>query len=179
MTVEISSWIAFRHQLLGVEHALANIGGRCARSRVAAGPSDARVLRYRLIHPELLAVLGAVGHGARVLIADGNYPVGTAISSRAARVLLNLAPGVVAVPQVLEAVLDAVAVEAVTVMQPPASEPTPGVFADVERLLPHLPLERLDRFAFYEAARSDDLALVVATGERRLYANVLLALGAC
>lgn len=137
------------------------------------------MLRYRLIHPELLAALGAAGHGARVLIADGNYPVSTAVSSRAARVLLNLAPGVVAVPQVLEAVLDAVAVEAVTVMQPPASEPTPEVFADVERLLPRLPLERLDRFAFYEAARSDDLALVVATGERRLYANVLLTLGAC
>lgn len=135
------------------------------------------MLRYRLIHPEMLSVLAAAGHGSRVLIADGHYPVSTGVSPRAARVSLNLEPDVPTVPQVLEVVLDALVVEAVTVMQPPASEPTPEVFADFERLIPELPLERLDRFAFYEVARSDDLALVVATGERRVYANVLLTIG--
>jgi L-fucose mutarotase len=39
------------------------------------------------------------------------------------------------------------------------------------------PAQRLDRFAFYAAARSEDVALVIATGERRVYANVLLTLG--
>ncbi len=135
------------------------------------------MLRYRLIHPEMLSVLAAAGHGSRVLIADGHYPVSTGVSERAARVSLNLAPDIPTVTQVLDVVLDALVVEAVTVMQPPTSEPTPEIFADFERLLPDLSLERLDRFAFYETARSDDLALVVATGDQRVYANVLLTVG--
>jgi L-fucose mutarotase len=35
----------------------------------------------------------------------------------------------------------------------------------------------MDRFAFYAAARGDDVALVVATGEQRVYANLLLTIG--
>jgi len=38
-------------------------------------------------------------------------------------------------------------------------------------------LEPLERFTFYETASSDDVALVVATGEQRLYANLLLTIG--
>ena len=32
------------------------------------------MLRTKLLHPELLATLGAVGHGSQVLITDGNFP---------------------------------------------------------------------------------------------------------
>jgi L-fucose mutarotase len=32
------------------------------------------VLTTRLLHPQILAALGEAGHGATVLIADGNYP---------------------------------------------------------------------------------------------------------
>jgi RbsD / FucU transport protein family. len=32
------------------------------------------MLKTRLLHPEILAALGEAGHGAQVLIADGNYP---------------------------------------------------------------------------------------------------------
>lgn len=135
------------------------------------------MLRYRLIHPEMLSVLAMAGHGSRVLIADGHYPVSTGVSSRATRISLNLAPDVPTVSQVLEVVLDAVVVEAIAVMEPPASEPAPEVFAEFQRLLPEFSLDRLDRFAFYEAARSEDLAMVVATGERRVYANVMLTMG--
>ena len=35
------------------------------------------MLKYRLLHPELLRALGEAGHGARVLVADGNYPLVT------------------------------------------------------------------------------------------------------
>ncbi|WP_333771874.1 RbsD/FucU domain-containing protein [Streptomyces sp. IBSBF 2435] len=35
----------------------------------------------------------------------------------------------------------------------------------------------MDRFPFYDAARAPDTALVIATGDRRTYANLLLTLG--
>jgi L-fucose mutarotase len=134
------------------------------------------VLRYRLIHPEVLAALAAAGHGSRVLVADGHYPVSTGVAPSATRVFLNLAPDVPSTPEVLEVLLDAIVVESATLMQPPASDPEPTIFEEIEALLVE-PAQRLDRFAFYAAARSEDVALVIATGERRVYANVLLTLG--
>jgi L-fucose mutarotase/ribose pyranase (RbsD/FucU family) len=42
------------------------------------------VLRFPLLHPPLLAALGAAGHGARVLLADANYSHSTNVSPAAA-----------------------------------------------------------------------------------------------
>ena len=39
------------------------------------------------------------------------------------------------------------------------------------------PMERIERFAFYEAGRGRDVALAVATAEQRIYGNVLLTIG--
>ncbi len=135
------------------------------------------MLRYRLTHPEILASLAAAGHGSMVLLADGHYPVSTGVAPTADRVSLNLAPDRPTVPEVLEVLLDAVAVEAATVMQPPDTMGEPEIFTEFSRLLRDCPMERLDRFAFYDAARSRDVALVIGTGERRTYANLLLTLG--
>lgn len=134
------------------------------------------MLRYRLIHPEILSTLAAAGHGATVLLADGHYPVSTATGPAARTVWLNLAPGTVTVTQVLEVMVDVVAVEAATVMQPPAGEPEPAALADFRAVLGQ-PLQGLDRFAFYQAARGPELALAIATGDVRTYANLLLTLG--
>ena len=38
-------------------------------------------------------------------------------------------------------------------------------------------MEIMERFAFYDACRSTDLAVLVATGEDRIYANLLLTVG--
>jgi uncharacterized membrane protein YqgA involved in biofilm formation len=38
-------------------------------------------------------------------------------------------------------------------------------------------LERLGRFEFYDMARGPDLVLAIATGEQRIYANLLLTIG--
>jgi len=135
------------------------------------------MLRYKLVHPEILGALASAGHGSRVLIADGHYPFVTAAGPNATHVFLNLTPGKLSVTDILEPVADAFPVEAATVMRPPATEPTPEVFAEFGALLPGLELEHLDRFAFYDAARSDDVALVIASGDTRTYANVLLTLG--
>ena len=136
------------------------------------------MLRYTLIHPEILAALASAGHGSRVLIADGHYPFVTASGPNATHVFLNLTPGRLTVTEVLAAVVDAAPIEAAAVMQPPPELPTPEIFGEFEELLPDgTPIEHLGRYGFYEAAKTDDVALVVATGEQRTYANILLTLG--
>jgi L-fucose mutarotase len=135
------------------------------------------MLRLPLIHPPLLAALGAAGHGARLLIADANYSHSTNISPRADLIHLNVRPGLVTVDQVLEPVLASIPVEAVTVMRPDDGS-TPAVFSRYRELLGDgLPLQPLGRLDFYAACRERDLALCVATGDDRLYANVLLTVG--
>lgn len=134
------------------------------------------MLQGTLIHPEILAALGRAGHGARVLIADGNYPFSTGANPRAAHVFLNLSPGVLTVTEVLRALASAIPIEAASVMMPDG--PEPPIFEEFRPLLPAgVRLDPLERFAFYTAARGEDLALVVATGEQRIYANILLTIG--
>ena len=135
------------------------------------------MLRSPLIHPPLLAALGAAGHGARVLIADANYSHSTNVYPGAALIHLNVRPGLVTVDQVLEPVVDLVPVESVSVMQPDDGS-TPEAFARYRELLGDgLPLQPLGRLEFYAACREADLAVCVATGDDRLYANVLLTVG--
>jgi L-fucose mutarotase len=42
---------------------------------------------------------------------------------------------------------------------------------------PATPLRELERFEFYAACREPDLAVCVAPGDDRLYANILLTVG--
>lgn len=134
------------------------------------------MLQYPLLHPEILAALGTAGHGAQILIADGNYPLVTRSHPAARRVYLNLAPDMLKVKDVLRAVAGATPIEAAHVMVPDSGA-EPAIFAEFRELLPGLELQALGRFAFYDAARGPDLALAVATGERRVYANILLTIG--
>jgi L-fucose mutarotase len=135
------------------------------------------MLKYQLLHPEILAALGGAGHGSKVLIADGNYPFATRASPSARRVYLNLAPGLVTVTDVLRVLVGAIPIEAAEVMVPESGE-EPTIFKDFRSILPKdLTLKKLGRFEFYNAARDLDTALVVSTGEQRIYANLLLTIG--
>lgn len=134
------------------------------------------MLTYPLLHPEILAALGAAGHGAQVLIADGNYPLATRSHPAARRVFLNLAPDLLRVTDVLAVIAGATPVEAAHVMVPDDGS-EPAIFGEFRALLPGIGLQALDRFSFYDAARAPDLALAIATGERRVYANILLTIG--
>jgi len=134
------------------------------------------MLKSKLLHPEILGVLGGSGHGGKVLIADGNYPFNTRANPSARRVYLNLSPGLLTVTQVLEALLTAIPVEAAEVMMTDTGE-EPEIYADFRRLLPGLELTTHNRFAFYDRCMDRDVCLVIATGEQRLYANILLTIG--
>lgn len=134
------------------------------------------MLKSRLLHPEILKVLGASGHGSRILIADGNYPFVTRANPAAERVYLNLAPGLLSVTDVLETLLTAIPVEAAHVMMTDDGT-EPSIYSDFRRLMPDMELQAHDRFTFYDAARDPDTSLVIATGEQRIYANILLQIG--
>lgn len=134
------------------------------------------MITHPLVHPEILSALARAGHGSQVLVADANYPFSTVVGPNARVVHLNLRPGLVSAVDTLEALLTAVVVESATVMVP-GEGPEPEIFTDFRRLMPGVELEELDRRAFYAAVRSEDLALLVATGEQRIFSNVLLTLG--
>jgi L-fucose mutarotase len=134
------------------------------------------MLRYQLLHPEILAALGGAGHGSQILIADGNYPFETRSNPSARRVFLNLAPGLLTATDVLSVLVDAIPIEVAHVMVPDEGE-EPPIFSEFRAILNNMELYILRRFEFYDAARSPDLALVIATGERRIYANILLTIG--
>ena len=144
------------------------------------------MLSFPLIHPDILRVLGRAGHGSKILIADGNYPFRTTLGPNAELVSLNLSPGIVSATDVLAALVAAVPIEAAAVMAYATEGPygmaeDPPIWDEFRDILAGggftEPLERVERFAFYEAGRGRDVALAVATAEQRIYGNVLLTIG--
>ena len=145
------------------------------------------MLKYKLLHPGILKTLAEAGHNSMVLIADGNYPFSTKLARRAEAVYLNLSPGIVTATQVLEAVVTAIPIQGAAVMQPARSGPyameiDPPIWGEFGKILKgagiNLDLEELSIAEFYDLASSDNVALTIATGEQRIYANILLSIGA-
>jgi L-fucose mutarotase len=135
------------------------------------------MMKYRLIHPELLQALARSGHGSQVLIADSNYPHATGAPAWAARIHLNLAPGLVSATDVLAVLLTAIPVEAARVMIMDDGQEAP-IVEEFRKLLPAgVPVEGLQRFPFYDAVNVPQTSVLIATGEQRLYANLLLTVG--
>jgi L-fucose mutarotase len=135
------------------------------------------MLTTSLLHPDILAALGTAGHGSRVLIADGNYPFATGAHPGARHVYLNLRPGCVAALDVLETLVSVLPLETAMVMVP-ADGTTPEIQRAFRKILPEgVPMNGIGRFAFYDEAKSIDTALVIATGEQRVFANILLVIG--
>ena len=132
-----------------------------------------------LLGPDLLHVLASMGHGDELIVADGNFP-----AASVARRLVRL-PGIDA-PRALRAILSVLPLDTFTptpvavmaVVDDPSAVPPPvqdfQSIVDAAAGRP-LRLEALERFAFYERARS--AFAVVATGEPRPYGNVLVVKG--
>jgi L-fucose mutarotase len=144
------------------------------------------MLRHRLIHPEINAILGRAGHHARILIADGHYPASTKKGPNAELVSLNLAPGIVTCGQVLEAILSAVPIDHVYTMMYDADDPyalggDPPVWHEYRAILgrsgTNLNLEPIKKWDFYEAVMTADHALTIQTADVQRFANVLLSIG--
>lgn len=73
--------------------------------------------------------------------------------------------------------VDAIPIEAAHVMVPETGA-EPPIFESFRAILPEgIELQEMGRFDFYNAAREQNLALIIATGEQRIYANILLTIG--
>jgi len=144
------------------------------------------MLKHQLLHPQITAALARAGHGSKVLISDGNYPHWTKRGPNAEVVYLNLAPGLVSVTDVLRVLVSAIPIEAAEVMEPMKTGPyalkeDPPIWNEFRQILhgagADLELQKIERFRFYEIAGTPDVCLTIATGEQRIYANLLLTIG--
>jgi len=139
-----------------------------------------------LLHPEINAVLAAAGHHSKVLIADGNYPASTTLGPNAKLVSLNLSPGIVTVTQVLRALVATIPIEVANTMMyettgpyaldadPPAWEEYRAVIREANL---QIELEPIDKWDFYPAVSTPDLALTIQTADQQRFANLLLTIG--
>jgi len=132
-----------------------------------------------LLGPELLSCLRAMGHGDEIAIVDANFP-----AAREARLLIRLDDA--SAPRAVRAVLsvlplgtfvDCAAFRMEVVSAP---EEIPEIAQEFQRIIREsdatvAPLGALERFAFYDRVRQ--AFAVVATGERRLYGNIILKKG--
>ena len=130
-----------------------------------------------LLSADLLHALASMGHGDDIVLADANFP-----SATHAKRLIRM-PGV-GVAQVLDAVLSVTPLD--TFVEAPAltmqvvgdAQSTPPAVADLNRVLAlhgAQPAGALERFAFYE--RAAQAFVVIATGETRVYGNIILRKG--
>ena len=135
------------------------------------------MLYGEIIHPPLLGALSAAGHGSTVLITDGNYPTATGVNPLAEKIFLNFAPGQLSVTDILAKLVKTIPIEAATVMSPKDGTEI-AAHADFRAILPKdVEFHEIGRFEFYEKCRESDLAVVIASGEQRIYANLLLTIG--
>ncbi|MBE6907317.1 RbsD/FucU family protein [Marasmitruncus massiliensis] len=133
------------------------------------------MLKTSCINPEIMKTLSLCGHGDKILIADGNYPLDSKTGD-SKKVYLGVASGIPTVTQVLEALLGGINVEKAEVMEP-GDGSRPEIFSEFEKLLPGMTLEGIDRFEFYDACSEPAVRLSISTGEKRIFANILLTIG--
>jgi L-fucose mutarotase len=129
-----------------------------------------------LLNGALLQVLADMGHGSEIAIVDANYP-----ASADAKRLVRL-DGITATAA-LKAVLSLLPlddfVESPVAIMPPPTGRTP-LLDEFQALIDSaegkpIQVTEMDRFAFYERARG--AYAMIATGERRLYGNIILVKG--
>ncbi|MFT2097473.1 RbsD/FucU family protein [Marinomonas sp. 2405UD66-6] len=135
------------------------------------------MIKSKIIHPELLRCLANCGHKTKILIADGNYSFVTNSSPQANIIYLNFMPGMLASTDVMAGVCEMINVESATMMSHPADfENT--IIDEYKSMLPEaVVIDYLERADFYSAVKSDETLLVIATGEQRRFANILLTVG--
>lgn len=131
------------------------------------------MLKTSCINPEIMKVLSYCGHGDKILIADGNYPLASKTGD-AAKVYLGLTGGVPEVTQVLEVLSKAVNIEKAEVMIPDGEEPP--IFSEFRKILGNVKLDGLGRYEYYDACCEPEVRLAISTGEKRTFANILLTI---
>lgn len=133
------------------------------------------MLKGKLIHPDIMAALALCGHGDKVLIADGNYPLDSKTGD-AELIYLGLTPGLPTVTDVLEAIQSVINIEKAEVMEP-GDGSTPEIFGQFQSMLGGMELDKLGRYEFYDACCLPGVRVAISTGEQRTFANILITVG--
>ena len=132
-----------------------------------------------ILPPELLKILMEMGHGDELVISDGNFPA----ANYAQRLVRCDGHNV---PDLLDAhlkfyPLDPYVDAPVSLMQVVPGDTVETPIWDVYKAIvrKHEPVnnkvQNVERFAFYEQAKA--AYAVVSTGEKALYANIILKKG--
>jgi L-fucose mutarotase len=131
-----------------------------------------------ILGPELLHAIRAMGHGDEICLADANFPA----TSNARRLIrldgidaVHVANAILALMP-LDTFVDNAAFVMQVVGKPKEAPPIYGLFQEaLDRNANGFRIARIERFKFYERARQ--CFAIVATGERRLYGNLILTKG--
>ena len=132
-----------------------------------------------LIGPDLLALLHRMGHGDEIVLADAHFP-GESVGRRMVRAdglrvspLLNGILPLFALDSYVEHPVIMMAAVPGDVLDTTVEA---GYRAVIDKYWPETPpIQRLERFAFYERARQ--AFAVVMTGETAKYGNIILKKG--
>lgn len=136
----------------------------------------------KIISPELLKVLCEMGHGDRIVIADGNFPAES--MGKEAIVIRCDGHGV---PELLEAILKVFPLD--TYVKKPVSlmEVVPGdtvvtpIWDTYKEIIGRYDsrgcdiIDNIERFKFYDESKKS--YAIMATSEKALYANIILQKG--
>ena len=136
----------------------------------------------QILSPELLKVLCEMGHGDRLVIADGNFPAES--MGKNAKVIRCDGHGV---PELLDAILKVLPLDPyvdkpvnLTQVMPGDKVETP-IWEEYKKIVGlndqrgENAVGEIERFAFYEQAKTS--YAIIATGEKALYANIMLQKG--
>ena len=135
------------------------------------------MIKTEIIHPYLLQALAQCGHKANILIADANYSFLTNSSPRARIIYLNFSPGLISSVVILQKMLGYINIEKAVLMSCPDDFDNTIAREYRTLLAESTAVEYVTREAFYALAKSSDTLLVVASGETRRFANILLTVG--
>lgn len=134
----------------------------------------------KLLSPELLKVLCEMGHGDEIVIADGNFP-----SARLGQRVIR-ADGIGGA-EMLDAVLSVIPLDTyadrnvILMNLTPSDEGkvNPTIWEDYKKIANehdgNVRLGGIERMEFYERAKT--AYAVVATGEKQIYANIIVKKG--
>ncbi|MBL4575990.1 MAG: L-fucose mutarotase [Opitutaceae bacterium] len=132
-----------------------------------------------LLGPDILHFLASMGHGDELVIADANFP-SASLGNRLVRL------DGVGTPQALAAVLTLFPLDqyvdhpAAVMAVVDNAEALPDIYDDFTDAITvaegqSADLDRVERFDFYE--RAGKAFGIIATGERRLYGNIIIRKG--
>lgn len=130
------------------------------------------------ISPDLLKIICEMGHGDEIVLADANFP-SASLAQRLVR-----ADGI-EIPKLLSGVLELFPLDQydsrnfILMEKCEGDEADVSVWSEYKNILnkysPETQMSFMERFDYYERAKN--AYAVVATGERRQYANIILKKG--